>query len=175
MDKQFCLRFCRKSLVSPDTSLITVAPPVGLGVRQWLGAPPRARLAVELLPRVLPTDESPPHARRGRRTSSSPPLCWWKVTRRGRVKRERERGGEVWEKMGWDIGCWQVGPTWWLSKLIAMSNKTASETVWEVDLQWFWPLEDGLYPVLRLRDAIQLGAWVEGGKVDLLLIVILRA
>uniref|UniRef100_A0A0D3GHH3 Uncharacterized protein n=1 Tax=Oryza barthii TaxID=65489 RepID=A0A0D3GHH3_9ORYZ len=41
-------------------------------------------------------------------------------------------------------------------------DKTAFETAWGVNLQWFWQLGDGLYPVLRLRDAIQPSARDEG-------------
>jgi hypothetical protein len=48
-------------------------------------------------------------------------------------------------------------------------DKTASETVRGVDLQRFWELGDMLYPVLRLRDAIQPSARDEGGKIDLFL------
>lgn len=38
------------------------------------------------------------------------------------------------------------------------SDETASQTVREVDLQWFCELEDMLYLVLLLRDAILPGA-----------------
>lgn len=46
-------------------------------------------------------------------------------------------------------------------------RKPPTNTAEGVNLQHFCELEDRLYPVLRLKDAIQPGAWGEGGKVDI--------